>query len=107
MPYELKRSAGKYLFNLKGERHEVLLTSGFFPKKADALAAIEAVRKLGADTKSYELRRASTGSPFLVLKARANEVLVKSELFQSESEAFRAMQTMAKQCLTVDVRDWS
>jgi len=107
MPYELKRSAGKYLFNLKGERHEVLLTSGFYPKKEEALAAIETVRKLGADVKSYELRRAATGSPFFVLKARANEVLVKSELFESESAAFRAMQTLTKQCATVDLRDWS
>ncbi len=107
MPYELKRSAGKFLFNLKGERHEVLLTSGFFPKKEEALAAIETVRRLGVDAKSYELRRAATGSAFFVLKARANEVLVKSELFESESAAFRAMHVMTKQCPTVDVRDWS
>jgi uncharacterized protein YegP (UPF0339 family) len=107
MPYELKRSAGKFLFNLKGEQHEVLLTSGFFPKREDALAAIETVRKLGADSKSYEMRRAATGSPFFVLKARANEVLVKSEVYESESAAFRAMQVMTKQCSTVDLRDWS
>ncbi len=107
MPYELKRSAGKYLFNLKGERHEVLLTSGFFPKREDALAAIEAVRKLGADEKAYEMRRGAEGCPFFVLKARPNEVLVKSELFESESAAFRAMQTLTKHCPTVDLRDWS
>jgi uncharacterized protein len=107
MPYELKRSSGKYLFNLKGEQHEVLLTSGLFPKREDALAAIDTVRKLGADLKSYEMRRGATGNPFFVLKARANEVLAKSELFESESAAFRAMQVMTKHCSSVDLRDWS
>ena len=108
MPYELKRSAGKYLFNLKGEQHEVLLTSGYFPKKTEALAAIETVRRLGADSKSFELRQAATGSRFFVLKAKsADEVLVRSELFESEGAAWRAMQVACKHCPTVDVRDWS
>ena len=107
MPYELKRSAGKFLFNLKGEQHEVLLTSGYFPKKTEALAAIETVRKLGADSKSFELCRAATGSRFFVLKAGANEVLVRSELFESEGAAWKAIQTACKHCTTVDIRDWS
>lgn len=107
MPYELKRSAGKYLFNLKGEQHEVLLVSGAYPKKAEALAAIEAVRRLGADEKSFELRRAATGDAFFVLKARKDDVLVRSELFESEGAAWRAMQVARKHCPTVDVRDWS
>lgn len=107
MPYELKRSDGKYLFNLKGERHEVLLVSGPFPKKTEALAAIEAVRKFGASESGFELRRAATGSPFYVLKTGGDKVLGRSELFESESAAWRAMQAARKHCLTVDVRDWS
>ena len=107
MPYELKRSAGKYLFNLKGEQHEVLLTSGYFPKKAEALAAIEVVRKLAMDAKAFELCRAATGSRFFVLKAGEKDVLARSELFDSEGAAWRAMQAASKHCMTVDIRDWS
>lgn len=107
MPYELKRSDGKYLFNLKGEQHEVLLTSPAFPRKAEALAAIEAARKVGATEKGFELRRAATGSPFFVLKADRDQVICRSELFDSENAAWRAMQAARKHCPTVDVRDWS
>ena len=108
MPYELKRSAGKYLFNLKDEQHGVLLTSGYFPKKTEALAAIEAVRRIGADSRSFELQRAATGSRFFVLKApQAQEILARSGLFESEGAAWRAMQAVCKHCPTVDVRDWS
>ncbi|HVJ81138.1 MAG TPA: YegP family protein [Planctomycetia bacterium] len=107
MPYELKRSAGKYLFNLKGEQHEVLLMSAPFPKKAEALAAIETVRKIGASEAGFELRRAATGSPFYVLKTGRDEVLCRSELFENETAAWKAMQSARKHCPTVDVRDWS
>jgi uncharacterized protein YegP (UPF0339 family) len=107
MPYELKRSAGKYLFSLKGEAHEVLLTSGFYPKKGEALAAIEAARRLGADTKAFELRRGAAGNRFFVLKAGANEVLAQSNLFETESAAWHAMHAASKHCATVDLRDWS
>jgi|GEM_PF-3172999 Uncharacterized conserved protein len=108
MPYELKRSMnGKYLFSLKGERHEVLFTSGLFPKKADALATIEAVRRHGGGEKGIELRRAATGSAFFVVKTERDQVVGRSELFESETEAWRAMQATRKHCPTVDVRDWS
>jgi uncharacterized protein YegP (UPF0339 family) len=108
MPYELKRSAdGKYIVNLKGEQHEVLLTSSPFPRKAEALAAIEAVRKHGATERGFELKRAVTGSPFFVVKAERDVVLGRSELFASESAAWKAMQAARKHCGTVDVRDWS
>jgi hypothetical protein len=108
MPYELKRSVdGKYVFNLKGEQHEVLLTSHPFPKKTEALAAIETMRRSGASESSFELKRAVTGNPFFVLKSERDEVLGRSEFFGSESAAWRAMQAARKQCPTVDVRDWS
>ncbi len=108
MPYELKRSVdGKYIVNLKGEQHELLLISGPFPKKAAALAAIEAARVHGAREQGFELKRAVTGSPFFVLKAGRDEVLGRSEFFPSENAAWKAMQAARKHCATIEVRDWS
>lgn len=108
MPYELKRANdGKFIVNLKGEQHEVLLTSGPFPKKAAALAAIDAACTHGADEKGFELKRAVTGNRFFVLKTGRDEVLGRSELFASEGAAWRAMQSARKHCATIDVRDWS
>jgi uncharacterized protein YegP (UPF0339 family) len=108
MPYELKRANdGKYIVNLKGDQHEVLLTSGPFPKKAAAMAAIEAARVHGASAQGFELKRAVTGSPFYVLKAGRDEVVGRSEFFASEGAAWRAMESARKHCVTIDVRDWS
>lgn len=107
MPYELKRSEGKFIFNLKGEQQETILTSSPFPKKAEALAAIEAAQKLGTNERAFELKRAITGTPFFVLKAEGDQVLCRSEFFGSEGAAWRAMQAARKLCPSIDVRDWS
>lgn len=107
MPYELKRREGKFFFDLKSDEHETLLTSAPFPKRTEALAAIETARKLGGREKAFELKRAATGSPFFVLKSERDQVLCRSELFSSESAAWKAMQAARKHCPTVDVRDWS
>jgi uncharacterized protein YegP (UPF0339 family) len=106
MSFELKRSAGKFVFNLKGEAQETLLTSQPFPKKMDALAAIEAAKKRSSDQRAFELRRSVTGNPFFVLKSDRDEELGRSGLFGSEGAAWRAMEAARKATPKAEVRDW-
>jgi uncharacterized protein YegP (UPF0339 family) len=107
MPYELKRADGKFVFNLKAESLEVVLTSNAYKQHHEALAAIEAARTHGASESGFELKRSVTGGVFFVLKSPKEEVLGRSAWYADEHAAWRAMQTARRLCPAADVRDWS
>ena len=43
--YDLKRSGDQYMFNLRGENYEPILTSERYVTKTGALSGIESVRQ--------------------------------------------------------------
>lgn len=88
MSYQISRTANaKYMFNLKAENHQVILTSEVYEQKQSALSGIESVQANGPDAKNFELRTSVASEPFFVLKARNGEIIGTSQMYSSMSAA--------------------
>lgn len=87
---------GKTYFHLLAGNGEKVLQSQGYASQASALSGIESLKANGADASKYLLREASDGSWYFVVASAANgEILGKSEMYVSQSNATRAMTSVA------------
>ena len=106
MPYEIKKTAnGKYMFNLKAANHEVILTSEVYEQKASALAGIESVRANGTQDANFEMKKSSANQPYFVLKAANQQIIGKSEMYSSEMAAQNGIESVKKNCGSIEIKD--
>ena len=88
MPYQISPTAnGKFMFNLKAENHQVILTSQVYEQKQSALAGIESVQANGSDAKNFEQKVSIANEPYFVLKAQNGLIIGTSEMYSSEAAA--------------------
>lgn len=83
--YDLKRSGSQYMFNLRGNNHETVLTSERYVTKQGALNGITSVRQNAPFDGQYRRLTATNGLPYFVLKAGNNETIGTSEQYSSAS----------------------
>jgi uncharacterized protein YegP (UPF0339 family) len=83
--YHLVRSGTQYMFNLKGNNHERVLTSERYTTKASALSGIESVKANAPQDARYKKKTNSKGEPYFTLVAANGETLGTSESYSSES----------------------
>lgn len=106
MPYEIKKSSnGKFMFNLKAANHEVILTSQLYEQKVSAMDGIESVRKNGSEDANFELKVATSGEPYFVLKAANHQVIGTSEMYSSEAAAKNGIASVKTNCGSTTVKD--
>ncbi len=86
---------GQFYFNLEAKNREVVLSSEGYTSKSGALNGIASVRENGGDLEQYEIREASNGEFYFVLKAKNHEIIGVSETYVSKSNAVRGMETVA------------
>lgn len=87
---------GKTYFHLLAGNGEKVLQSQGYASQASALSGIESLKANGQDASKYLLREASDGAWYFVVAAAANgEILGKSEMYVSQSNATRAMTSVA------------
>ncbi len=77
----------KFIFNLKAENHEVILTSQVYEQNQSALAGITSVQLNGPHAENFEHKVSTAGEPYFVLKAQNGEVIGKSQMYASEAAA--------------------
>lgn len=95
--FELKQLKNEqYLFNLKASNGQIILTSEQYKTKSGALNGIESVRKNAVDEGQFEVKTASSGEPYFVLKAKNHEVIGKSETYSSDSALKNGIQSVMK-----------
>ncbi len=84
--FELHKSSDqKFVFNLKADNNQIILTSQTYTTRQHALDGIESVRKNSLKDEQY-LRKLSTAKqPYFVLNAPNGETIGSSQMYSSAS----------------------
>lgn len=92
MSYQISPTTnGKFMFNLKAENNQVILTSQVYEQKQSALAGIESVQANGPDAKNFEPKVSIANEPYFVLKAQNGLIIGTSEMYSSNAAAETGM----------------
>jgi len=103
--FDLKRSRGQYVFNLKATNGRVILTSERYTTKKAALHGIRAVRRNAKAARNYDLRRARNGEPYFVLVAGNGEIIGRSEGYSSPARCNVGIASVRRNGPTAKVED--
>lgn len=104
MSYQISPTTdAKFMFNLKAENNQVILTSQVYEQKQSALAGITSVQVNGTDAKNFEHLVSTVGEPYFVLKAQNGEVIGKSEMYSSESAAAVGVASVQKNAVSTEI----
>ena len=88
MSYEISPTTNsKFMFNLKAENHQVILTSQVYEQKQSALDGIASVRANGPFSKNFEHKLSTASEPYFVLKAQNGEIIGTSQMYSSQAAA--------------------
>ncbi len=88
MSYQISpTSNAKFMFNLKAENNQVILTSQVYEQKQSALAGIASVQTNGSDAKNFEHKVSVANEPYFVLKAQNGEIIGNSQMYSSTAAA--------------------
>lgn len=83
--YDLKRTGQQYMFNLRGNNHETVLTSERYTTKQSAEAGIASVRVNSPMASQYRRLTSTSSEPYFTLKASNGETIGTSEMYSSAS----------------------
>ncbi len=86
----ITRNQDQWLFEIVGEKGEIVLMSEEYASKSSAHNGILSVEENGVKLEQYEVAQTAGGWSF-VLRAGNNEVIADSQTFASESEAQEAV----------------
>jgi uncharacterized protein YegP (UPF0339 family) len=82
--YEIHKSSDdKFVFNLKADNNEIILTSQTYSSKQHALDGIESVRKNAATDAHYARKSSVANQPYFVLNALNGETIGSSQMYSS------------------------
>lgn len=76
---------GEHYFRLKAGNGEVILTGQGYKAKKDCANGIESVRKNSQRDGAFEVKTASNGKHYFVLKATNGQVVGQSQMYKTES----------------------
>ena len=86
--YHLKKASdGQFHFNLHASNGEIVLTSELYKAKASAQDGIESVRKNSQREGAFEVKTASNGKHYFVLKATNGQIVGQSQMYASQANA--------------------
>jgi len=80
-----KNTDGRFLFNLKSDNGEKILTSQSYEAKKGAQEGIESVRRSAALDAQFDRMSSNDEKPYFVLKATNGEVIGTSQQYSSRS----------------------
>lgn len=100
-------SDGRFLFNLRAENGEKILTSESYEAKASAHKGIESVRSNASDDAQFDRRTSNDDKPYFVLKAANGEILGTSEQYSSAAAMENGVQSVMANAPTAVVDDSS
>ncbi|MBZ0116191.1 MAG: YegP family protein [Sandaracinaceae bacterium] len=87
---------GRHYFRLLAANHEIVLGSQGYSTRTAALNGVLSVLDNGEDLRRYEVRYASNGQPYFVLKAANGAVIGVSETYSSRSAAEGGIDAVAR-----------
>lgn len=103
--YDLKRTGTQYMFNLRGNNHEVVLTSERYTTKQNAQAGIASVKVHSPYEANYRRLTSTSNAPYFVLKAANNETIGTSELYSSANARDTGVEWVKKNAPSAPIQD--
>jgi uncharacterized protein YegP (UPF0339 family) len=100
-------SDGRFLFNLKAENGEKILTSESYEGKASAHKGIESVRTNASDNARFDRRTSKDDKSYFVLKAANGEIIGTSEQYSSTAAMENGVKSVKANAPTAAVDDSS
>lgn len=86
--YHLKKASdGQFHFNLHASNGEIVISSELYKAKTSAIEGIESVRRNAQREGAFELKEASNGKHYFVLKATNGQVVGQSQMYGSRASA--------------------
>lgn len=98
-------SNGKFMFNLKADNGQVILTSQMYEAKASATQGIDSVRVNAPLDERYERLSSAKGDPYFTLKAANGQVIGRSQMYSSTSAMEGGIASVKKNGPTAIVLD--
>lgn len=84
--FELHKSSDeKFVFNLKADNNEIILTSQTYTTRQHALDGIESVRTNSPKDAQYVRKESTAKQPYFVLNAPNGEIIGSSQMYSSGS----------------------
>lgn len=85
---------GLTYFNLRAKNGQTMLSSQGYQNLQNAKKGVASVKENGVDESRFEVLEARDGQFYVRLKAGNNEIIGRTEMYASESNATRARDTM-------------
>jgi uncharacterized protein len=84
--FELDRSKNeKFMFNLKADNNEIILTSQMYSTKQHAMDGMDSVRNNSPKEEQYSRKQSIADQPYFVLNAANGEIIGSSQMYASEA----------------------
>ena len=86
--FHLKKASNEqFHFNLHASNGEIVLTSELYKAKTSAIDGIESVRKNSQREGAFEVKVATNGKHYFVLKATNGQVVGQGQMYASKATA--------------------
>ncbi|WP_312595063.1 YegP family protein [Stutzerimonas nitrititolerans] len=106
--FQLKKASnGQFHFNLLAGNGQVVLSSEQYQAHASALNGIDSVRKNAVRDGAFEIRQASNGKHYFVLKASNGQVVGQSQMYTSASSAQQGCDSVRRHAPDATLQDES
>ena len=99
-----QNEGGDHYFNLSAANHEIMISSEGYSSRASALNGVLSVLDNGEIASRYDLRQATNGEFYFVLKARNGRIIGTSETYAARSGAQSAIRSV--QSNVVRYQEW-
>ena len=87
---------GQFYFNLKAGNGEIVLSSEAYTSKTSCKKGIASVMKNATDVSKFEKLISKNGKPYFTLKAGNQQVIGKSELYESDKACANGIASVKK-----------
>ncbi len=104
--FELKRAVnGKFVFNLKADNGETVLTSQTYASRGSALAGVASVKKNVSLATRFDRKVAKNGSAYFVLMAANGKQIGRSETYTNASAMEKGIVSVRKHAKAAKIED--
>ncbi len=95
--YVIKKGKNnEYYFSLKADNGQVILSSEGYSSKSACENGIDSVKKNSPDDGKYERKKSTNGKHHFNLKAGNNQIIGKSEMYESEAGMNNGIESVKK-----------
>ena len=95
--FEIKKAKnGQFHFNLKATNGEIILSSETYTTKSNAKKGIESVRRNAESESQFARLESRNKKPYFVLKARNNQVIGQSEMYETARARDNGIKSVTK-----------